>query len=48
MDSITTGLRVLNGESTLVRKSDGTLVELEDLGSGGAVDAYSKDQTDFF
>ena len=49
MDSITTGLRVLNGESTLVRKSDGTLVELEDLASSVDVDLsnyYNKQDVD--
>ena len=35
MDSITAGLRILDGETALVQKSDGTLVELEDLGGGG-------------
>ena len=35
MDSITTGLRILDGETTLVQKSDGTLLELEDPGGGG-------------
>ena len=31
---MTTGMRILDGEATLVRNSDGSLVELEDLGGG--------------
>ena len=51
MDSITTGLRILDGETTLVQKSDGTLVELEDLGGGGGgnvdlTNYYTKGETD--
>ena len=51
MDSVTTGFRVLNGKSTLVRKSDGTLVELEDLGGDSSTDLsnyYDKGQINFF
>ena len=50
MDSITTGLRILDGETTLVQQSDGTLVELEDLGGGGGgvelTNYYTKGETD--
>ena len=51
MDSMTTGLRILDGKATLVQKSDGTLVELEDLGGGGGGGAdltnyYTKGETD--
>ena len=50
MDSITTGLRILDGEATLVQQSDGTLVELEDLGGGGGgvdlTNYYTKGETD--
>ena len=47
MDSITTGFRVLNGKSTLVRKSDGTLVELEDLSTDNDLsNYYTKGETD--
>ena len=40
MDSIITGFRVLDGEATLVRKSDGTLVELEDLSTDNDLSNY--------
>ena len=51
MDSILTGLRILDGETTLVQKSDGTLLELEDLGGGGGgnvdlTNYYTKGETD--
>ena len=47
MDSVTTGFRVLNGKSTLVRKSDGTLVELEDLSADNDLsNYYTKGETD--
>ena len=47
MDSVTTGFRVLNGKSTLVRKSDGTLVELEDLSTDNDLsNYYTKGETD--
>ena len=40
MDSVTTSFRVLGGEATLVRKSDGTLVELEDLSTDNDLSNY--------
>ena len=33
--TVTTGIAVLSGTATKVRKSDGTLVRLEDLSGGG-------------
>ena len=47
MNSITTGLRVLDGEATLARKSDGTLVQLEDLSTDNDLsNYYTKGETD--
>ena len=43
-------MRILDGETTLVQKSDGTLVELEDSGGGGGgvdlTNYYTKGETD--
>ena len=48
--TVTTGIAVLSGTATKVRKSDGTLVRLEDLsGDGGGSDLsnyYTKGETD--
>ena len=49
--TVTTGIAVLSGTATKVRKSDGTLVRLEDLSSGGGggtdlSNYYTKGETD--
>ena len=46
--TVTTGIAVLSGTATKVRKSDGTLVRLEDLSSGGGTpgDVYTKSEVD--
>ena len=46
--TVTTGIAVLSGTATKVRKSDGALVRLEDLSGGGGdlSNYYTRSETD--